>query len=138
VALAVLAGWAVASRNVAFHERAFAEATARPVTVRLAGGAALPARPGISSASVLAALVADRGSAAGLRLSVRPLDLMIAPGFAAVDVDARGSEEALRALARAIEGDRPAVRLIRWSIRPAGDGLLRLEARAVAPIGGGQ
>jgi hypothetical protein len=137
LALASLAGWAVASRNAAFHERALAEAATRAATMRLAGGTALPGRPGISPASALAALVADRGSAAGLRLSVKPLAATTASGFASVDVDARGGEEALRVLARAIEGDRPVVRLIRWSIRPAGDGMLRLEARALAPIGGG-
>ncbi|QJU57664.1 hypothetical protein HL653_07560 [Sphingomonas sp. AP4-R1] len=135
--MVVLAGWSLAARDAALREHALAEAGARPAAVRLSRGTALPAGSG-DAAALLAALVADRGSAAGIRLSVRPLAATVAPGFAAVDVEARGRETALRQLARAIEGDRPVVRFVRWSIRPGTDGLLRLEARAVAPIGDGR
>lgn len=133
VALAGLAVWALAARDAALRGRAIVEAASRPAVLRLRGGRGLPA--GGNPAAVLAALVADRSSAAGIRLSVKPLAASVAPGFAAVDVDARGREEALRALARAIEGERPIIRFVRWSIRPGADGLLRLNARAVAPIG---
>lgn len=132
--LAGLALWALTVRDAALRGSALVEASGRPATIRVQGGRGLPA--GGDAAAVLAALVADRSSAAGIRLSVKPLTATIAPGFAAVDVEARGREEALRALARAIEGERPIIRFVRWSIRPAADGLLRLNARAVAPIGG--
>lgn len=135
IGLASLAAWDVATRDAARHAHALAQASARPALVRLERGAPLRVSSNDKSASVLAALIADRGSAAGVPLSARPLEAVVPPGFAAVDIEARGREEALRHLARAIEGDRPVVRLVRWSIRPAADGLLRLEARAVAPIG---
>lgn len=133
--MVALAGWSLGARYAARHDRALADAGARPAGIRLSGGMALPVQPE-KAAAVLAALVADRGSAAGIALSVRPLAATVAPGFAAVDVDARGRETALRQLARTIESDRPVVRFVRWSIRPAANGTLRLEARAVAPIGG--
>lgn len=135
VSVAVLAGlalWALAERDAALRGRALVEAAGRPAAIRVRGGRGLP---GGGDAASLAALIADRSSAAGIRLSVKPLAATIAPGFAAVDVDARGHEDALRALARAIEAERPIIRFVRWSIRPAADGLLRLNARAVAPIG---
>jgi hypothetical protein len=134
--LVLLAGWAVAARDAARHARALAEAAARPATVRLERGVglAVPANT-TTAASVLAALIADRSSAAGIALSAKPLAIRVVPGFATVDIEARGREEALRQLAQAIEGERPVIRFVRWSIQPAGDGLLRLEARAVAPLG---
>lgn len=136
MALVLLAGWAVAARDAARRERAVAGAAARPAGVRLERGVGL-AVPGNgpTAASVLAALIADRSSAAGIALSAKPLTTGAVPGFATVDIEARGREEALRQLARAIEGERPVIRFVRWSIRPAGDGLLRLDARAVAPVG---
>lgn len=126
----VLAGWATATRTAALRDLARAHGEARAVTLRVEGARALPAG---AAGRVLAAVVADQASQAGVRLSVRLVTGTV-PGFAAVDLEAQGSEQALLDLARAIEGERPLVRLVRWSIRPASPGPLRLEARAVAPV----
>ncbi|MDO6413616.1 hypothetical protein Q4F19_04395 [Sphingomonas sp. BIUV-7] len=132
--LVLFAGWAVSARDAAWRERVRVLAAVRPVALRTADGAGLVARDQASASTLLVRLIADRGSTVGLRLSVRSLPAPPAPGFAAVDFDARGPEAQLIALARAIEGERPAMRLVRWAIRPVAGGALRLEARAVAPI----
>lgn len=133
VALALLAGWAVFERDVAW--RTLARATAMPLTnVQVSGGEPLVAAGNADAAAMLSTIVADRSSAAGVRLSVRPISDDMPASFVAVDVDARGSEASLRAFAHVIEGERPVIRFVRWAIRPVGDGLFRLEARAVAPV----
>ncbi|PZU10255.1 hypothetical protein [Sphingomonas sp.] len=134
VGLGLIAARAVSLRDDALRDQAQAAAQARAAPFRLERGSGLAVPDPKMAAATLAALIADRGSAAGVRFSVRPLDAATVPGVAAVDLDARGEEGALRTLARAIEGERPLIRMIRWSIRPAAGGLLRLDARAVAPL----
>ncbi len=133
-ALVALAGWSLAARDTALLWEGTARQAARPTSTRIEGGGPLLAAGEAEAAARLAGLIADRGSAAGIRLSVKPLADAVPLGFASVDLDARGSEQALRGFASAIEQDRPLVRLVRWSIRPSAEGLLRLEARAVAPV----
>jgi len=133
VALALLAGWALFERDAAWRTLARAAATP-PVKLNVSGGEPLVASGNSDATALLTTIVADRSSAVGVRLSARPSSGDMPASFVAVDVDARGSEASLRAFARAIEAERPVIRFVRWAIRPVGDGLFRLEARAVAPV----
>lgn len=130
--LILLAGWALVVRDEALRE--IAPSLPGASAFAIGSGQGLHVQRGKSGAVRLAAIIADRGSAVGVRLSVKPLMDMVASGFAAVDLDVRGDEASLRAFSRAVEGERPIIRFVRWSIRPAADGRLRLTARAVAPM----
>ena len=129
----LVAAHLLTARTQAMASRHAAETAVAAPALALASGQSLTAPHGDAGAR-LAALLADRGSAAGVRLVTRPAGSSPSAGLAVLDLEANGPEAALRAFARATERGYPLVRFLHWTLRPAGAGTLRLSATAAAPL----
>ena len=124
--LLVLAGaWSLADAVRLLDRARVARAAATTVAVRepdLSASQTIRAADRSAARAALGLAVADRASAAGVRAIVGAAGLPGDPGWAVrVAVDASGGERALRIFSALLEGDRPAIRLVTWSIRPGAD-----------------
>lgn len=131
---ALLAADLLGERRAAIAARSRAQTAARTPALVLAPGRGISPPKGTDPAARLAAILADRGSAAGIRLVTRPVAASDAAGLILLDIDATGAEPALRRFARTTEQGPPLVRFLHWTIRPVSAGTLRLSARAAAPL----
>lgn len=130
----LLGAYLLGERREAIAARSGAQTAARVPALALAPGQGLTPPHAMDPAARLAAILADRGSAAGIRLVTRPVAASDATGLTLLDIDATGPEPALRSFARATEHGPPLVRFLHWTIRPVSAGTLRLSARAAAPL----
>jgi hypothetical protein len=92
----------------------------------------MPATNPAEGAAALETLLRNAASASTVQLSLRPLPARL-DGLAMTRIEARGTEDRLRAFAETAEGPASPLRFTTWSIASDGAGGLVLKADAAAP-----
>jgi hypothetical protein len=133
VATILIGGWAWhAFDRLAAARRAQADAMTAVQAPAVIAERRLPAATAVDGQAMLAKLLGDAASTAGVRLSLSPLAPRL-DGLVSTRIEARGAEDRLRAFAGAAEAPSSPLRFVSWSIAGDGVGALALKAEAAAP-----